>query len=116
MRILTIAVLFSSLLFAAPLMAGAGHDHDHGHSHGPVSSDEAVKKASKRLGQLVDAGKIDESWSVAKTASVEKKTYANGLEWVVSFVNDKISDASKQTLYIFYSLDGHYIAANYTGN
>ena len=53
--------------------------------------------------------------SGAKPAKAEKKTFAKGPEWVVSFNNDKIKNKTKQTLYIFYSLNGHYIAANYTG-
>ncbi|MDH5377166.1 MAG: DUF6488 family protein, partial [Gammaproteobacteria bacterium] len=64
----------------------------------------------------VKAGKIEESWAGTKPATVEKKTFSQGPEWVVSFSNKKVADASKQTLYMFYSLDGHYIAANYTGN
>jgi len=118
MKILTTALLLSSLLFGAPVMAGAGHSHDAdgGHSRGPVSSGEAVNQASKKVKQLADAGKIDATWSGVQAVSVEKKTYAKGPEWVVIFKNDKVSDAAKQTLYLFFTLDGHYIAANYTGN
>lgn len=36
-------------------------------------------------------------------------------EWVVVFVNDKIADTDKQKLYVFLTLGGDYIAANYTG-
>jgi len=96
--------------------AGPGHDHDHGHAHGPISSEDAIKRASKKILNLVKKGKIHESWSKVKSANALKKTFSKGPEWVVTFKNDKVSDASKQTLYFFYSLDGHYIAANFTGN
>lgn len=117
MKILTTTLLLS-LLFCAPAMAGSGHSHDAdgGHSFNPISSDEAINRASNKVKQLADAGKIDATWSGIKAASAEKKTYSHGPEWVVIFKNDKASDAEKQTLYLFYSLDGHYIAANYTGN
>ncbi|VAW88082.1 hypothetical protein MNBD_GAMMA17-1542 [hydrothermal vent metagenome] len=90
-----ITVLFlSSLLFGIPAMAGSGHEHDkdggHSHVHKTINSEEA--------------------------ATIEQKSYKNGPEWVTTFKNDKISDVTKQTLYLFFSLDGHYIAANYTGN
>lgn len=108
-----LALCFS--VFNTPAIAGSGHDHGHGHSHGPVSSDIASDKAMKKVDQLAKAGKTDASWSDIQPASVEQKTYANGPEWVVTFQNSKVSDKEKQTLYLFYSLDGNYIAANYTG-
>ena len=118
MKLLTKTLLMSLLLIGAPVMAGSGHSHDTdgGHSLAPVSSDEAVNRASKKVKQLADAGKIDATWSDVKAASVEQKSYAKGPEWVIIFKNDKVSDTSKQTLYLFFSPDGHYIAANYTGN
>lgn len=117
-NLMTALLLLSSLLFAAPILAGAGHEHDSdgGHSHGPISSDSAINKASKKVKQLADAGKIDASWSGINAASIDQKIYSKGPEWVITFKNEKINDAAKQTLYLFFSLDGHYIAANYTGN
>jgi hypothetical protein len=115
-----IAALFflSSLFFGAPILAGSGHEHDSdgGHSHGPISSDSVINRASKKVNKMAAAGKIDAGWSGVKAASVEQKTYSKGPEWVIMFKNGKINDAAKQTLYLFFSLDGHYIAANYTGN
>lgn len=118
MKNLATTVLLSSLLFGTPVMAGSGHSHDAdgGHSHGPASSDSVTKKASQRINKLANAGKIDASWSGVKAARVEQKTYSKGPEWVITYKNDKVSDAAKQTLYMFFTLDGHYIAANYTGN
>lgn len=115
MRKSTSALTLCLALFGTPVLAGAGHDHGHGHSHGPVSSDAAAEKAVKKVEQLAQAGKIDPSWAGAKPSSVEQKNYANGPEWVVTFRNDKVADTSKHALYLFFSLDGHYIAANYTG-
>lgn len=118
MKHIMTTLLFSTLLiFGAPIMAGTGHEHDTGggHSHGPVSSDEVTKRATKKIKQLAKAGKIDNSWIDIKAKNVEQKTFSKGPEWLISFKNDTIKEAGKQTLYFFYSLDGHYIAANYTG-
>ena len=117
-----ISILFAALVVAAPAQAGSGHAHDkegghsnHGHAHGPMSAAKAKAKATKTMKSLARRGVIDESWSAVKAMKAEKKTYAKGEEWVVSFKNNKVNDKTKQTLYFFYSLDGHYIAANYTG-
>ena len=117
MRNISIAILASTLLFAAPAMAGTGHEHgsDGSHSHGPINSDAAIKKAEKQVKSLVKSGKLDKSWAGIKAASAIQKTFGDEDEWVVTFKNDKISDASKQTLYIFYTLSGAYIASNFTG-
>jgi hypothetical protein len=37
-------------------------------------------------------------------------------EWVAVFVNDKITDTEKRKFYVFLTLGGDYIAANFTGN
>ena len=119
MKILTAIVFMSSLLIGAPVIAGEGHGHDTkgGHSpRGPVSSEEATKRAAKKVTQLAGAGKIDSTWSGLNAVSVEQKTYAEGPEWVIVFKNNKVSDATKQTLYLYFGLNGYYIAANYTGN
>ena len=115
MKNLAITLLFSSILFATPAMAGSGHDHGHGHEQKAASSEVVLSRASKKVKQLADAGKIDPSWAEVKSSNIEQKTFSKESEWVVTFKNNKISDSSKQTLYIFFSLAGHYIAANHTG-
>ena len=121
-KLTTVSLLLASLAFVLPVHAGTGHSHDkdgghsnQGHSHGPIDSHGAKKKAMGMLNGLVKKGIIDKSWQGTKPAKAEKKTFSKGPEWVVSFKNPRLKDKSKQTLYIFYSLDGHYIAANYTG-
>jgi len=118
----TITVLFlSSLLFGTPVIAGSGHEHDkdgghsNSHEHKSISSDEAAFRASMKVSQLVQKGKIEASWEGLGAATVEQKTYQHGPEWVIIFKNDKASDMKKRTLYLFFSMDGHYIAANFTG-
>jgi hypothetical protein len=110
--LLVLMFLFGQTVFAGP---GGGHSHDHGHHHGPISSEQAVKKATKHVQKLVKTGKIDSSWSGVSSKSVEEKSYGHGPEWVVTFENKSIEDPEKQTLYVFYTINGKYLASNFTG-
>lgn len=112
----TTSLFLLSLFIAVPTVSMAGTGHDHGHSHAAISGTEAQIKAKQQVKQLVDAKKIDASWSDVKASKVKQKDYGHGPEWVIIFKNDKVKDASKQTLYLFYSQDGHYLAANYDGS
>ena len=121
-KLTTIYLLLAAFTFVVPAHAGSGHAHDkdgghsnHGHSHGPVNNNKVKSKAIRMVTGLVKKGVIDKSWKGINPAKAEKKTFTKGEEWVVSFKNGQIKDKAKQTLYIFYSLDGHYIAANYSG-
>lgn len=121
-KLTAIYLLLATSVFVVPVHAGTGHSHDkdgghsnHGHSHGPINSNGAKAKAVSMLTGLVKKGVIDKSWDGIKPVKAEKQTFAKGPEWVVSFKNDQVADKEKQTLYFFYSLDGQYIAANYTG-
>lgn len=109
-------VLITFLVTMMPVIAVAGAGHEHGHSHEAITGKEAHNKAVQKMQELATAGKIDASWSEVKMGSISQKDYGHGPEWVVLFKNDKVKDASKQTLYLFFSQDGHYIAANYDGS
>lgn len=117
------SLLFTLILALSPaaVLAGANHDHGHSHddghshSHDPVSQSQAEEVAMKSIARLIGKGKISSSWKSVKAAKAEKKKFGKKTEWVISFSNDKISDPQKQTLYVFVSLTGEYIAANYTG-
>ncbi|VAW45931.1 hypothetical protein MNBD_GAMMA04-1864 [hydrothermal vent metagenome] len=121
-KITTLAstLVFASLFFSPPLLAGANHNHgdDHGHSHAPEElNQKAIKqKATEIIHSLIEKNKIDPSWATISANSAEKKSFDNRMEWVVIFNNPKITDMDKQKLYVFLTLNGEYIAANYTGN
>lgn len=115
MHFLVTTLIFCIALLISPANAGPGHEHEHGHSHGPISEHSAIDKANKRLAKLVETNKVDTSWSNVEPHSIEQKSFAKGPEWVISFQNPQLEDTSKQTLFLFFSLDGHYIGANYTG-
>ncbi len=109
--------LFMMMLFMLiTTPAQASGDHKHGHGHEPITQQQAGELATQKLESLVKKGKIDKSWSGKPIDSVTKKTFSKGPEWVVTFKNNELADQSKRTLYMFYALDGHYLATNYTGN
>ncbi len=117
MKTLIRTFILSFILFALPAIAGT--DHKHGHSHEqqePADQATAQNNALDAVASLAKRNKIDASWATKEVSSIEKKKFNDRIEWVVIFNNEKISDASKQTLYIFLTLEGDYIAVNYTGN
>ena len=115
MKTLTRIIILSSLIFGAPVMAGTGHDHGHSHSYSPVNQEKASANATEIVAALVKRNKLTESWTSVKVASVEKITVQGNPEWVVVFEDKNITDAKKQKLYVFLTLGGDYIAANFTG-
>jgi len=94
---------------------GHGHSHDHGHSHGVAKQETVLAKSKQKINQLIEKKKLDASWGIMQHSTMEKKTYKHGTEWIITYENKGIEDKTKQTLYMFYSLNGHYIAANFTG-
>ncbi|MBL4868767.1 MAG: hypothetical protein JKY67_20580 [Pseudomonadales bacterium] len=104
-------------LSSVAAMAGSGHDHGHGHSHSYAPVDQATAKtnATNIVAGLVNRNKLEKSWASVTANSVEKKEFKGKSEWVAVFVNDKITDTDKQKLYVFLTLGGKYIAANFTG-
>ena len=115
MKLRTLLLGFILGLLPITAMAGSGHDHGHSNSNAPVNQATATTTAATIVAGFIKGKKLDESWAPIKAVSVEKKEYNGRSEWVISFVNDKITDPDKRTLYVFLTLTGDYIAANYTG-
>jgi hypothetical protein len=109
MRNIFVAAVLGLMMISTTAFAGPGH------SHAPVTQEVAAKMAAKKRDQLVQSGKLDKSWSGVAASSIEQKTFAKGPEWVITFRNDTVADQAKRTLYVFYSLDGHYLASNFLG-
>ncbi len=112
MRRMILCLLAMFALVTTMAHAGSGHDH------GPapeINRQQAVKKAKDIVAKLVRKGKLENSWAEIREVDVEKKDFQKGPEWVVSFNNPAIEDQAKQTLYMFLSSSGEYLAANYSG-
>lgn len=118
MKFRTFSLGFILGLLSFTAMAGSGHDHGHGHGHSPslpVTQETATINATRIVGELARRNKLDGSWASVTASSVEKKVFKGRQEWVAVFINDKIADTKKQKLYVFLTLSGDYIAANFTG-
>ncbi len=115
------AIILSAFfaLLSPAVFAGAGHDHGHdhghGHAHAPVTQQQAEVNASRIVSTLVNRGVIDETWADKPVKEAQQKNFGGQMEWVISYANEAVSDPEKRTLYIFLTLAGEYIAANYTG-
>lgn len=114
MRIATATLLGLSLIVSAPTFAGEGHDHG-GHPHEPVRQDKAIESATDAVSKLVEKAKLDASWKAVKATGAEKKQFDKTVEWVVTFNNPAAPDKAKQNLYVFISLTGSYVTANFSG-
>ena len=95
--------------------AGGGHDHGHSHFQAPVDQTTATVNATEIVTALVERNRLEESWASITPISVEKKVFVGNQEWVAVFVNDNIIDTDKRKLYVYLTLGGDYIAANFTG-
>lgn len=106
--------LLSLLFFISPITSHAGPGLP-GHSHEAINQNQAQHTGKGIVSKLISRHKIEGSWSQAKFVNAEKKRFGKQDEWIVSFSNAAASDKTKQTLYIFLSTEGHYLAANFTG-
>jgi len=114
---LKILILFCLIsFFSSTAMAASEDDHGHSHSNTPVDQVTAKIRATEAVSVLVESKKLEESWTSISASSVEKKEFGGHPEWVVVFTNDKITDSDKRKLFVFLTLGGDYIAANFTGN
>lgn len=113
-QLITLASFVFACSFAPAAPAGSdGECHFHGSK--PASESVVVGCASQNKTALVKAGKIDASWQAVKHDKAEVVEGKKGKEWKVTFKNPAAADKSKETLYMFYTVPGNFIAANFTG-
>lgn len=112
--ILIASTFFVAAQFAVTAQADTGGNC---HFHGSKPATEAVVTdcANKRRDALVKAGKLGASWQATKPEAVALVDGKKGKEWKVSFKNPAATDKNKQTLFVFFSHPGNFIAANFTG-
>lgn len=115
MHSIAIALVSCALLaLAAPAAADKGGScHFHGTT--PAKEETVLQCASQRKDQLAAAGKIEASWKNVKHERVEQVDGRKGKEWKVTFRNPQAADKGKEALYVFLSLPGNVLAANFSG-
>jgi hypothetical protein len=110
-----IAIASAALLsFGTPAFADKGGScHFHGST--PARQETGLTCAAQRKDALASSGKLDASWKAVKHEKVEQVDGRKGKEWKVTFSNPAATEKDKQTLYVFLSLPGNVLAANFTG-
>jgi hypothetical protein len=110
----SIAALVTTFAFAPAAYAG-GDGGCHFHGSTPVKEGVIVGCATEYKDDLISKGKIDPSWNSVKLDKAETLEGKKMKEWKLTFKNPAEKDATKQTLFMFYALNGNFIGANFTG-
>jgi hypothetical protein len=98
-----------------PMALAGGDGECHFHGSKPAAESVVVGCASQNKDALIKGGKLDASWQAVKHDKAEVVEGKQGKEWKVTFKNPTVADKSKGTLYMFYTVPGNFIAANFTG-
>jgi Family of unknown function (DUF6488) len=109
-----IAALLGALLAAQPALADKGGSC-HFHGNKPAAEATVTGCAQQRKESLVKAGKLDATWQAVPQQRIEMVDGKKGKEWKVIFKHPSAADKSKDTLYLFFTASGNFIAANFTG-
>ncbi len=107
------AILMSTWAAQPALADEGGSCHFHGSK--PAAEATVLGCAHKRKEALIKAGKLDATWAAVKQEKIELVEGKKGKEWKVVFKDPAAKDKSKETLYIFFTVTGNFIAANHTG-
>ena len=113
MKHLVIATLLGLALSPAVHADAGGSCHFHGNKAAAEAT--VTGCAQQRVAALVKAGKLDASWQSVTAPRVEQVDGKKGKEWKLTYRNPAVSDTARQTLYLFFTLPGNFIAANHTG-
>ena len=104
----------SGLALSLPAFAGEA-EACHFHGSKAASQETVSGCALKHQQALIGSGKIDKSWGTIKPAAFEQVDGQRGKEWKVTFNDPAATDKAKETLYMFFTAQGNFIAANFTG-
>ncbi len=105
----------SFLLSVSPVALAGGDGACHFHGKAPAKEAVVTECANSKMKALVGTGKVETSWSAVKLDKAETVDGKSMKEWKLTYKNPAAKDPAKQTLYMFYSLTGNFIAANFTG-
>jgi hypothetical protein len=110
-KLFTLAIAF---IFSQSAMAGAGEDC-HFHGKKPAAKETVLKCADQRIEKLIARGKIDAGWKIIVPESIVSVDGEKSKEWKIVYKNPALTDKSKSSLYLFFSENGNFIAANHSG-
>jgi hypothetical protein len=110
-----VIVLASGVIVTSPLLAsGDGECHFHGNK--PAAEATVLTCAETHKSRLIKKGTIDATWADIKHDSIQQVDVKSGKkEWKVMFKDVAAKDKAKETLYMFFSISGNFLASNFTG-
>jgi len=105
-----VKAIFVSICFFLSSTAFAGS----GHYHGPIDQAAAEVKAEKAVSSLVQQDVLEASWKGQPVSSIEKTKRNGDVVWRATFNNATASDKTKRSLFVYLTITGGFITANYT--
>ena len=105
--------LTTALWTPAALASEGGSCHFHGSK--PAAEATVSGCAAQRKDALVKSAKLDAAWRTVKPEKIEMVEGKKGKEWKVTFKDPAAKDKTKETLYMFFTPPGNFIASNFTG-
>ena len=113
-KYLYIAAIGAAVGTSTPVVAGPGGSC-HFHGSKPATDAVVIDCATQRRDELIAKGKLDKSWQTVKVEKAELVDAKKGKEWRVTFKDALAKDKTKETLHLFFTAPGNFIAANFTG-
>lgn len=113
-NLIVTASLVALFSIAAPATASEGGSC-HFHGYKPAAETVVLGCAKDRKDALVKSGKLEASWQPLQHSQIEKVEGKKGKEWKVTFKHPASKDKAKENLYMFFTMTGNFIAANFTG-
>lgn len=120
-KILIIALTFSlTTLYAVNENSHDHKNHDSCNEHktikNEIAKEQIIEIAKEEVLRLILDRRIHRTWRDAKVSKIGKTHYGDTDDWKVGFLNPRIKNKKRQTLYVFVSVRGDIRGANYTGN
>jgi hypothetical protein len=113
-KIQTLIYTVITIIAVSLIMIPSAFSHG-GKKHGEnnFTSFMALKEATKLYGQLIEKGKLPESWEMElKSISISTRQKQDDTEFVVSFEK---SSGDPNIVFIFLDATGKYSGSNFTG-
>jgi hypothetical protein len=114
-------ILAFTILASSFALASGGHFHPKKVAKCEATCGEEQIKAAvpTAIKELANWKKLDSKWETAKIESVTKKEFTKGSKllktWVVSLLDEKETDQTKNKAYLFFLEDGSIFRTNTTG-
>lgn len=115
-------ILITGLLVSSAVLAGGNHFHPKKVAKCESACTEEQVKAAvpTAVKELVNWRQTDSVWQNAKVDAIAKKEFKKGSKtlntWVVTLLNEKETDATKNKRYVFITNDGYVFKINETGD